>query len=209
MLKRVATFGLVFFLFMCTRCTKDAPDPRKVNPALVDQLSKRVNTYVDNHVQPSAQKPTRVHLVLTDQDESLQASSSASSVHTAAKFVARDVLLKFTDHQLLSPARLAKMEVVVTLFFKGRHLPPEQVQGFALKDEGLAIRQGYREWLYSPYGRRAQTRDPRVFLASACQAAALAPDCFNDSGVTLYRYPTAILTKDGVLSAAPNDHQAP
>jgi len=209
MFKQIAIFGLALSLVTCTKGTKDAPDPRKVNPALVDQLTKRVHAYVDNHVQPSAQKPTRVHLVLTEQEESLQASSSASSVHTAAKFAARDVLLKFKDYQLLSAGRLAKMDLVVTLFFKGRHLPPEQVQGFALKDEGLAIRQGYREWLYSPYGRRVQTKDPRVFLASACKAAALAPDCFNDSGVTLYRYPTAILTKDGVLSAAPNDHQAP
>ncbi|MDP7037624.1 MAG: hypothetical protein QGI45_00575 [Myxococcota bacterium] len=209
MTKQIATLTLVFLLVTCTKDTKEAPDPRKVNPALVDQLTKRVHAYVDNHVQPSAQKPTRVHLVLTDQEESLQASSSASSVHTAAKFAARDVLLKFKAHQLLSAARLAKMDLVVTLFFKGSHLPPEQMQGFGLKDEGLVIRQGYHEWLYSPYGRRAQVKDPRVFLASACKAAALAQDCFDDPGITLYRYPTAILTKDGLLTAPSNDHQAP
>ena len=102
---------------------------------------------------------------------------------------------------------LAKMNLVVTLFFKGSHLTPAQVQGFGLNHEGLVIRQGYREWIYSPYQRRAQ--EPRVFFASACKAAALAADCFNDPGITLYRYPTVVLTRDGVWAASPNDHTVP
>ena len=199
---RVGALSLLFFLASaCVKTPGIDTDPSKVDPALVDSLTRRIIARIEQHQANFPEKPTRVHIDLADENERVSAPSSASTVHTAAKFAARDALRQLDAYENLSPERLAAMQVVVTLFFKGEHLPGPAIGDFDLVKEGLVLRKGHEERVFSPYGRELRDKAGHSFWQKVCKTAGLSAGCYEDPGVTLYRYPTLVLKKDGVWTA--------
>jgi hypothetical protein len=209
-LRIVFLFAVVCLLG--TRCTTPdkevVPDPREVDPALVSLLTTRANEILGNHLEGIEAKPTRVHLVLQDKEGWSEASSTASSMHTALKFAARELLMILSGERALNSTSLKQMALVVTIFFQGSHIDVglrDKIDSFNPKRDGLVIRKGHREWVFSPYKPPSKSKDIQIFFASACEKAAFSKECFKDESYSFYRYPTMIIHKEGILLGLTND----